>query len=112
MKQELFEFNSIQYMINIGQDKYDNFNLIDISESTDIWFHVTDQPSCHVILKTELKINKIPKQVIKKCAYLCKINSKAKKLKTCSVTYTSIDNITKTDIIGQVITKNCKIVNV
>ena len=48
-------------------------------------------------------MREIPKQVIKRCAYLCKINSKAKTLKKCAIIYTQIVKITKTDTIGQVI---------
>ena len=112
MKLVLFEHKSVEYIIQIGQTKYDNFDLIDESANTDIWFHVSNIPSCHVILKTNEKINVIPQQVIKRCAYLCKINSKAKTQSKCVVSYTTIDNVKKTDIIGQVQVKNCKRVSV
>jgi predicted ribosome quality control (RQC) complex YloA/Tae2 family protein len=100
---ETFNLNGIEYIILIGCNKYENFKIIDGALSSDIWFHVDGEPSCHVILKNELKLREIPKQVIKRCAFLCKINSKAKTLKKCSIVYTQIENITKTDIIGQVI---------
>jgi predicted ribosome quality control (RQC) complex YloA/Tae2 family protein len=112
MKEELFKHNSIDYIIQIGQNKYDNFDIIEQSTSRDIWFHVEGIPSCHVILKTEGKISDIHRKVIKRCAYLCKINSKAKTLKICDISYTTIDNVIKTDIIGQVKVKKCKIIRV
>lgn len=112
MKQEIFENKSIEYIIQIGQNRQDNFDIIDSASSSDLWFHVEGIPSCHVILKTDQKINSIPHQVIKRCAYLCKINSKAKTQSKCNVSYTTIENITKTEIIGQVHVKKCKTVRV
>ena len=73
MKSELFVHGSNEYTIIIGKNKEDNFNIIDDAVDSDIWFHVDGEPSCHVILKTEDRLKDIPKQVIKRCAYLCKI---------------------------------------
>ena len=78
MKTELFEHESIIYTILVGKNKEDNFKIIDDSLDTYIWFHIKDEPSCHVILKNTDNLRSIPKQVIKHCAYLCKINSKSK----------------------------------
>ena len=112
MKIEIFKHNTVEYSIHIGLNKHDNFDIIDAASSTDIWFHVSDSPSCHVILKTDEKISSIPRQVIKRCAYLCKINSKAKTQSKCNISYTTINNVTKTEIVGQVQVKNCKTVTV
>ena len=112
MKQEIFDYNSIEYTIYIGQNKFENFDLIDETMPTDIWFHVEDMPSCHIILKTETALKIVPRQVIKRCAYLCKINSNAKTLKKCNIIYTTSSNIKKTDIIGKVNVSNYKIMSV
>ena len=112
MKQEIFEYNSIKYIIEIGENKKDNFDIIDLACETDIWFHVKDKTSCHVILKTCKKMKDIPRQVIKRCAYLCKINSKSKTDLKCDICYTTINNVKKTEITGQVETINCKIINI
>ena len=112
MKEEIFECKSREYVIQIGENKSDNFDIIDQANITDIWFHVEGMPSCHIILKTDEKMRDIPNQVIKRCAYLCKINSKAKSLKICTISYTTIDNITKTNVLGQVEVKKYKTVNV
>jgi len=108
MKQEIFEHKSIEYIIQIGKNKTENFDIIDMAESSDIWFHVDGIPSCHVILKTCEKMRNIPHQVLKRCAYLCKINSKAKTLPKCEISFTTINNVIKTDIIGQVHITNYK----
>ena len=105
---ENYTFNNVEYSIIIGKNKYENFKIIDESNSSDIWFHVDGEPSCHVILKNSLKLREIPKQVIKRCAYLCKINSKAKTQKKTTIIYTLIENVTQTNIIGQVITREHK----
>jgi predicted ribosome quality control (RQC) complex YloA/Tae2 family protein len=108
MKEELFEYDANIYTIIIGKNKNENFAIIDESVETDIWFHVENEPSCHVILKNTSKTYDIPKQVIKRCAYLCKINSKAKTQKKSTVIYTTINNVIKTEIPGQVTVTNVK----
>ena len=108
MKTINFEYGSLTYIIHIGSNKYNNFELIDDSTDSDVWFHVEDEPSCHVILKNIEKLRNIPKQVIKRCAYLCKINSKAKTQKRCNIIYTQLENVVKTEIIGQVAVQSYK----
>jgi len=109
---ELFNHRSEKYTIVIGKNKSENFKIIDDAMDTDIWFHVNNEPSCHVILKNTKKIKDIPLQVIKRCAYLCKNNSKAKTYKKCDVIYTQIKNVMKTEIIGQVAVSSYKSVSV
>ena len=112
MKTELFVHDSNEYTIIIGKNKQDNFNIIDDAFDTDIWFHVDGEPSSHVILKNDAKMRDKPKQVNKRCAYLCKINSKSKTQKECAVIYTSISNVTKKEVVGQVAVCSYKSVNV
>ena len=102
MKTEIFEHESNNYTILVGKNKEDNFKIIDDSIDTDIWFHIENEPSCHVILKNTYNLRSIPKQVIKRCAYICKINSKAKTQNLCSVIYTQLSNVIKTEIVGKV----------
>ena len=95
-------------IIFIGKNKKHNFELIDAASATDIWFHLDDRPSAHVILKTILPLKAIPRELIKRCARLCMENSKTEK-KTQSVLYTEVANVKKTGILGQVMLKNpCK----
>jgi predicted ribosome quality control (RQC) complex YloA/Tae2 family protein len=109
---DIFSFNREIYTIYVGQDKNENAELIDSADQNDVWFHVEDMTSCHVLLKHNMHVKRYPKQVIKRCAYLCKINSKAKTLSKCNIIYTCISNIKKTDIVGEVIAQNLKIVQV
>jgi len=109
MKQTSFEHNNKTYSICIGGNQCENANLIETSVSEDIWFHIDELPSCHVILKNCDNMNSIPRQIIKRCAYLCKINTNsAKSLPKCKVIYTTISNIQTTNIPGRVIAKNTK----
>ena len=115
MKSEIFVFDNTTYTIYIGQNKKDNWDLIDASMTTDIWFHIAGLASCHVVLKNtnNVKLRDIPRQVIKRCAYLCKINSSKniKSIPKCDVIYASISEVVKTDIVGQVYVTNYKTVS-
>ena len=54
---------TIDYMI--GLNAQDNFNVIDLGNPNDLWFHVSDLPSCHIIacISKEEKLTK--KELIK-----------------------------------------------
>jgi predicted ribosome quality control (RQC) complex YloA/Tae2 family protein len=109
---ETFCFNDDTYIILIGKNKNENNDLIDGADKDDMWFHVQDIPSCHVLLKHHINVKKYPQQVIKRCAYLCKIHSNAKTLQKCNIIYTTVSNITKTNHIGEVIAEKLKIMQV
>ena len=111
MKTETFIYDNNEYIIQIGKNKNENWELIDNASNTDIWFHIEGQPSCHVVLKNEDLVKNIPRQVIKRCAYLCKINSAAKTMSKCNVNYAPILSVIKTDIVGQVNVQSYKTVS-
>jgi len=112
VKKEIYNDDDHVYEICIGQNRFENWEIIDDSDNTDLWFHIENLPSCHVILKCDETI-KPSKKVIKRCAYLCKINTNsAKSLAKCNVLYTPISNIEKTRIVGEVHASHCKIVQV
>ena len=107
MKEVIFEYGTECYVFLIGKNKHENFDIIDGSLETDIWFHVEHEPSCHVLLKNinNYNLHDIPRQVIKHGVYLCKINSKTKTKRT-SIMYTPLKNVKKTKVVGQVIVTN------
>lgn len=90
--------------IVIGENQTDNDMIIETSLQTDIWFHLANLPSCHVILSCTKK-NRITKKMIKYCATLVKQHTKYRNMKKIKVNYTSIKNIRKTNIKGEVIIK-------
>ena len=102
--------NIITY--TIGKNAQDNFNIIDESNPNDIWFHVEDRPSNHVIAKIPPNINidkKMEKYIIKQGAILCKQYSKCKSESNVPIVFTKIHNVKKTSIIGSVETIDTKI---
>ncbi len=104
MKNIVFDYNSDSYTIIIGENKQDNWNIIDDSQPYWLWFHVADSPSSHIILQLEniIPYKDIPKQVIKRCACLCKTHSSSKSLKNVKINYLRIEDLQKTNIVGQV----------
>jgi predicted ribosome quality control (RQC) complex YloA/Tae2 family protein len=116
MKIEIIHFSNIKSSITyyIGKSKLDNFNLINISNPNDLWFHANNTSSCHVVAKIPEEENEIltKKQImtiIKKAALLCKQNTnKLYQEKNIEIIYTLVKNITKTDKNGTVIANNIK----
>ena len=117
MKKVVIYFDDIDREITylVGKNKHDNFNIIDVSNPDDIWFHANHVSSCHVILQLPSDINdkKILKALIKKGAALCKQNTqKLINEKNVEIIYTFLRNVTKTKVSGCVTTKNTKTINV
>ena len=108
MENIIYLFANIEYNIIIGKNRFKNWEIIDSSKETDIWFHVENESSSHVILQTNTPLSQIPRQVIKRCACLCKSNSKSKCIQKCPIIYTTINNIVKTDTVGQVVSQNTR----
>jgi len=100
----------------IGQNSAENFKIIDDSQPDDLWFHVAEFPSCHVIAKINDIMSSINrkniKYIIKQGSILCKQYSKYKSVKNLDIIYTEISNVQKTSIIGSVITSNTKNVTI
>jgi hypothetical protein len=99
----------------LGTNAQDNFDIIDESEPTDMWFHLANTSSCHVIAKMPQDITldkKQKQQIIKQGALICKQNSKSKSEQSVNIIYTLISNITKTDIIGQVEAADIKYISI
>lgn len=109
-----FQKENICVTFYIGQNANDNFYVIDNSKPTDIWFHLKDISSCHVVACMPEDINidkKFMKKIINTGALLCKTNTlKAKTIDNVEVIYTSIQFVTKTKVPGSVIAEKTKIV--
>ena len=61
------DFKFANNKICIGQNANDNDELVKISRQTDMWFHLADFPSCHVVI-TQLNEYPIPDEMILYCA--------------------------------------------
>jgi len=98
----------ISYLV--GQNKRDNFAVIDEGVEDDIWFHAKDDSSCHVIciLPNELILTEQQKRLlIRKGAEICKLfTRKLTSLHKVPILYTEIKNVTKTKTLVLVNTIN------
>ena len=111
-EEHTFIQDEVKYTIHSGKSAKGNDKLLDESSPNDVWFHVADAPSSHIILSnpTNLAINKIPRQVIKRCACICKASAK---LSTkCAIIYTERANVEKTEILGRVTTTNVRTIQI
>lgn len=99
-----------EIVFHIGKNKNENFEVIDMGSSNDLWFHAKDEPSCHVVCKIPDDINKEDlRYIIKTGAVLCKRNTnKLKNQSNIEIIYTQIKNILKTETPGRVLTQNTK----
>jgi predicted ribosome quality control (RQC) complex YloA/Tae2 family protein len=89
----------------IGKNAYDNFDIIKAADPNDLWFHINELASCHVIanMPDDIIFNKKQNMyIIKQGAILCKQNSKYKSQKKLNIVYTQIKNITLADTPGSV----------
>jgi len=115
-------------LYKIGRNAKNNIEIIEESNTQDIWFHVSNDSSCHVIAvmnlehyntihncvtdpeKEYLRYNFEPEQltkkqlmhIIKQGAVICKEYSKYKSEKNVEIIYTKIENVVPTNIIGSV----------
>ena len=103
----------IELEIEMGQNAQENWDLIDKSEENDLWFHLQDYPSSHVVIHVLGKKKKdLDRKTIKYAALLCKQNSKMKSEKKVEVIYTQIKNVEKTEDVGSVVTSNTSVIKI
>ena len=102
-------------VFKIGGNAQENSDLIDASQPDDIWFHVDNLPSEHVVasVPTDKKLDKKQlAKIITQGAVLCKQYSKYASQKNLPIIYTKIRDILKTEKVGCVIAQNQKIVTI
>jgi len=57
------------YKVQLGKNQKGNITLLKSAKARDIWFHLRDIPSTHVIIKTDKQ--NVPKNVLESVARLC-----------------------------------------
>jgi predicted ribosome quality control (RQC) complex YloA/Tae2 family protein len=57
------------YKVQLGKNERGNIRLLESARAKDIWLHLKDRPSCHVIIKTDKQ--NLPQNIIKAAARLC-----------------------------------------
>jgi predicted ribosome quality control (RQC) complex YloA/Tae2 family protein len=101
--------NDKEYQILIGRNKIENEQIIKSSYSNDIWFHLNDFSSCHIVLKSG--DDNIPKKYLTHIAKMFSLYKKGLP-NNYKVIYTNIKNIKLTNEIGTVIPQNSKIIKI
>ena len=109
---EVFTSCGNSYTIKIGQNRKENWTLLDMSEPDNVWFHLADAPSPYVVLVTDQVIREIPKNVIYRCGILCKSRSSSKKENNSNVNYTYIKNVIKGTHEGEAIISKFKVLRI
>lgn len=93
---------SLTNTLIIGQNAKDNHDIIKQADPTDLWFHVSNYPSAHVILQPASD----KAALIYKAALSAKLNSKAAKFPNVLIVYTPVSNVIPTQTAGEVTFKN------
>ena len=57
------------YKVSLGKNEKGNIALLKNAKAKDIWLHLKDRPSCHVIISTDKQ--KVPQNVLYEAAKLC-----------------------------------------
>ena len=98
----------------IGENKNDNFNVIDMGTENDLWFHANAVSSCHIVAILPENIEKKDlRYIIKMGSLLCKMNTnKLRTLSNIEIVYTQIKNVEKMSIPGCVKLLDKKIITI
>ncbi len=113
MKTYTATHDNITAIYTIGTCATQNTEIINNSAKTNIWFHIRDQSSCHVIMQIidnqEKPTKKTMHKLVKQGALYCKQHTnKCKSIKNIEVIYSFLENIETTDVAGQVKTYKYK----
>lgn len=114
MKTECVKVSGIPNPIEfwIGSNAQDNFDMIDEADQYDLWFHVNNESSGHVIARisdsTELT-KKLLNKIIIQGGVMCKKHSKYKSKQDLEIVYARVFNIVKTHTTGKVILRSSKV---
>lgn len=96
-----------EYTLLVGEKDFENTKLIKEANEKDIWFHLYNHPSPHVIAK--INTNEYERSsfndIIYDGALLVKQHSKLKNFKKVTIMYTQIKNVKCTDKLGEVYLK-------
>lgn len=87
----------------IGNNKQENWKLLDESRDSNLFFHLSSFPSCYVILECDQYPND---KIINECASYCKNNTKYKNLKDVKVDYCLCSNVIKGENVGEIFYKS------
>ena len=96
----------------IGSNAQDNFDMIDEADQYDMWFHVNNESSGHVIarISDNKELNKkLINKIIIQGGIICKKHSKYKSKQDLEIVYARVFDIVKTHTTGKVILRTSKV---
>ena len=100
MKELILTEDGIEYTVWVGVNAKDNWNIIQQSEPDDLWFHVDNVPSAHVILRHR---GQYTDKIVTRCAQICRESVKKISVKsTFTVISTQVGNLTLGEALGSV----------
>jgi predicted ribosome quality control (RQC) complex YloA/Tae2 family protein len=104
MKEIILDIQSTPVMFYIGRSQQENHAVLDYGKPTDLWFHLADTSSCHVVaVLPEGCDRKLRGAILRRGASLCKQHTpKAASQRDVPVTYTTVSNVTKDIVPGRV----------
>lgn len=117
MKTFTHKIGEISYNIYIGQNSKENWDLIVKADTFDLWFHLDNESSGHVVVIQDISTGHelfYPNQIITLAGNYCKTYCKSKYKSTSkkvNIIYTEIGNIRKGKSIGSVEILNKKNTN-
>lgn len=103
--------NGSNYTYYIGRSAAENTYLVNNSNPCDLWFHLAQHPSCHVVCALEgrnITNKKMLRKIVRQGAVLCKANSKLRGEKRVAIDYAYIRNVATTQIPGKVFVSTIK----
>lgn len=97
------EFTSVDnsFKILLGANAKENHELVDLASPEDVWFHLVDAPSPHLVIFCGG--SSISRQEIKQCGQLVKQYSKSRNCRRVQVEYIQRKFISKAKTAGMVI---------
>jgi predicted ribosome quality control (RQC) complex YloA/Tae2 family protein len=116
MKTFIHTIGDVKYTIKVGTNANENWTLIDNSYPDDLWFHLDNFASAHVVISQDTNAQEeifYPNQIIGLAANYCKSNSKyGKNLYKVKIVYTEIKNLKKGKEVGSVYISKPNYINV
>ena len=84
--------------LEVGENRHENWKLIDKSQQAWWWLHLNSFPSGHVVIQHD----EPPQNIIDEAAYLCLFHTKFRNMKNVKACFTQINNLKKTENVGEV----------
>ena len=100
---KIFEYT--EYICKLGENKHDNWNLLDIAYDKDYFFHLKSFPSSYVILHIYNDFL-LTNEMLLNAATICKNSTKYRFLNDIKIDYCLCNNVSKGDNIGEAIFKS------